>query len=995
MKHIYRRCIIGILMIYICLLMPQHVSAEELSGEIEVIINVNARDMQKYKDAFERKYPNATINDTTCYDYDNSIRERIQTGDYGDVLYVPAFFGSEHFWDYLEPLGTMDELSERYYFLEKGWLYGDILYGIPSYAYLMGFVYNTEIFDKAGIVEIPKTMDEFKYAMELIDKHTDAIPFCTNNAVGWTLNPWFNFPYIEMTGQADYKLSEFIFQENPFSEGEPYYESCKLLYDLVAAGLVENDVTKGNWYDSCVKLNNGEIGCLAIGSWALAQIRGAGANGDNIAFMAFPNSVEGKQYATASVDFSYGVSANSDNKELAKAYITFMLEESGYALDHENISIFKADLYPKSIQALGDIGVMLEKVEYDEKWNWFQDLKKDLDLFDVKEIQRIIETAAGIQDGSFESLMEEWNERWEKNRPKGMIKKEKPKAEESEPQKLLTARELQLSDIEVAYIKDHSTIKVGYQRKLAPFSFEEDGQFQGASFEVCSEIEKRTGLQMEYIGYDNSEDVIQALNNGEIDIAACIEKQGIYQRQLSYSKEYLSYTNALICRDDTSSELIEDKPAAVVAGEGKDYWSSVATTIPYDTLSESVVSVEKGNTYYTITNFYSANYYIRESMSKHLSLIPTTESESVHLGLAVGADDTLVAIINKCIYDIPESTVQMFVQKYMNIDNDDITIRRFIETNPVFCIGVISVVFVIILLLVTVILTERTKNSQKRALDMKRYEIISNLSNEYIFEYTYATDTIKFDSKFLEEFSFCGEVSCKEYEGNNHELNQILKYVESLKENQESVIFKMNKENGKREWYKMIGFPVRDNNGTSIQMIGKIISAQKEMEERETIKTKAETDPLTQLYNRDGFASRTQGLGSPKMIAILDIDNFKQVNDTLGHVGGDEVLKLLARQLEQIMGKEAVLSRYGGDEFMVAIAQQSKEDIRKRLETLVHAMDREMEYGGMKKAISISLGAVYCKDEQVTIEELLKRADEALYDTKNAGKNGYCMVEWV
>lgn len=995
MRHIFRGCKLIIMMIFMCLLMPQYVSAEELSGEIEVIINVNESNMQKYKEAFERKYPNAKINYTTYHDYDRAVKERIESGDYGDVLYVPSYFSSESFWKYLEPLGTMDELSEKYYFVEKGWIYGDTLYGIPSYAYLMGFVYNKEVFDKAGIVEIPKTIDEFKHAMELIDKHTNAIPLCTNNSIDWALNPWFTYPYIEMTGQADYKLAEFIYQEYPFSEGNPHYKVYRLLYDLVAEGLVEPNVLEGDWYNTCVKLNNGEIGCFAIGSWALEQIRSAGVNGDDVAFMAFPNEVEGEQYVTASVDFSYGVSAKSKNKELAKAYVTFMLEESGYALDLENISIFKADLYPKSIQALGDINVMLEKIEYDEKWNLYQELKKGLNLYDAKEIQRIIETAAGVRVGSFESIIEDWNIRWERNRPEGMKKPQDNSQTEMITKELLTTRELQLSNVEIMYISENPIIRVGYLRGNAPFSFESEGEFLGASYEICEEIKARTGLQLEYIGYNNTEEVIQALDNGEIDIAACIEKQEANKRRLSYSKAYLTYTNALICKDENSIEAIGDKIAAVVVGEEKDYWDGVDSILSFDTLSESVKSVENGNAYYTITNFYSANYYIREIMSKNLSMIPTTDSETLHLGFAIGANDTLVAIINKCIYDIPESTVQMFVQKHMNIDNGEITLKRFIEANSLFSITIITAVFLVILILVTVILTERMINSQKRALDMKRYEIISNLSNEYIFMYTYETDTVKFDSKFSEEFSFGGDIIRKEYAGDNFELNQLLKYIDKLKENQEPVTFRMSRENGTYEWYKMIGFPVVDKNDVVIQMIGKIVSVQKEMEEHESIKTKAEKDPLTQLYNRDGFASRTQELQTPKMIAIMDIDNFKKVNDTLGHVGGDEALKLFARKLEEIMGRDAILARYGGDEFLVATSLMAENDVRERFEKLVHAMDREMEYNGLTKKLSISLGAVYCKDEGVSVEELLKRADEALYETKSAGKNGYRMVAWT
>lgn len=996
MKTLWKRCMIMILILCLACSFPYPVQAEELSGELEVLIHVNASEMQKYKEAFEKKYPNATVKYTTYHEYDTRVKERMETGDYGDVLYVPSFFGEIEFKKYLEPFGTIEELSEKYYFLEKGWIYDNVLYGIPSYTYLMGFAYNTEVFEKAGVTSVPKSIDEFLHAMGLIKKHTDAIPFYSNCAVDWALNPWFSFPYIEMTGQDDYKLNSFIFEKNPFSEGSNHYQAYKLLYDMVANGYAEVNVMGSTWYDACVKLNNGEVGCIAIGSWAINQIRSAGGNGNNIAFMTFPYRVDGKQYATAAVDYSYGIASNSDNKELAKAYVTFMLEESGYALDHENISIYKADLYPKSIQQLGDIGVMVEKIEYDRNWNYYSMLSKDLSLTNPAEIQRIIQAAAGIRKENFDSIMQEWNQRWEQNRTsemkKQIVNSDMPKIEEAE-KSVLGVRQLQMSAAEQNYIAENPTVKVGYLKNFAPFSYEEEGQFQGASYEICEEIKKTTGLEMEYVGFAHTQEMMDALTSGMIDVVACIEKH-TKQRNIQYSKAYISYANAIVLRDDENAELIDTYQLVAVEGEERDYWSAVEKLHYFDTLKECIEHIENNSRHYTITNFYSANYYIRDNRSNHVSFIPSVDADSMHFGFGKNANDSLIAIINKCVYSIPESTVQLYVQKHMNVVDDNVTLRDFIEARPLFCLAVVTVLFAIILTQVTILLSERAKNSQKRELDMKRYEILSNLSDEYIFEYTYENDCVKFDSKFAETFSFSGEVFCEQYRGDNLELNQILKYIILLKESQESVVFQLKRANGGQEWYKMIGFPVEDSNGATVTMIGKIVSAQKEMEEKESIRTKAETDALTRLYNREGLKMRMQEVKAPIVVAILDIDDFKQVNDTLGHTGGDEALKLLARALEKHMGENAILARYGGDEFVILLSQVSEDEARIRIRSLVHAMDTELTFGKATKQISISVGAVYCINQEMGVDVLLKRADEELYQAKKAGKNAYRLHIW-
>lgn len=116
--------------------------------------------------------------------------------------------------------------------------------------------------------------------------------------------------------------------------------------------------------------------------------------------------------------------------------------------------------------------------------------------------------------------------------------------------KIWKDREFQLSTTELAFIQSTPSIKVGYLRHQAPFSMERDGQFQGASYEICAEITQKTGLQMEFIGYNNTQELLQALDSNEIDTAACIEKQDILPKNIVYSREYITYANALIKKEN-------------------------------------------------------------------------------------------------------------------------------------------------------------------------------------------------------------------------------------------------------------------------------------------------------------------------------------------------------------------------------------------------------------------------------------------------------------
>jgi len=175
--------------------------------------------------------------------------------------------------------------------------------------------------------------------------------------------------------------------------------------------------------------------------------------------------------------------------------------------------------------------------------------------------------------------------------------------------------------------------------------------------------------------------------------------------------------------------------------------------------------------------------------------------------------------------------------------------------------------------------------------------------------------------------------------------------------------------------------------------------AQQELEEANKRLSKlARTDPLTGLSNRRDvyekieyeirrFERSKEGFA----IVIGDIDDFKDVNDNLGHDAGDFVLFSLAHQIRSMLRKQDVVGRWGGEEFIMMLpntkldgAKIITEKIRKSIE------DKVMHYKGKEISITITFGiAVF--DEMQPMNDCIKRADTALYEGKRKGKN--CVVE--
>ncbi len=157
------------------------------------------------------------------------------------------------------------------------------------------------------------------------------------------------------------------------------------------------------------------------------------------------------------------------------------------------------------------------------------------------------------------------------------------------------------------------------------------------------------------------------------------------------------------------------------------------------------------------------------------------------------------------------------------------------------------------------------------------------------------------------------------------------------------------------------------------------------------------TDPLTQIANRRGMMrafetekARMERSGGTLSIGLLDVDNFKKLNDQMGHQTGDEALKFLARRVGELLRPGDVVARYGGEEFVVILPETSVDEGQQILTRLQRTLSAEFFTHEDKKVfITFSAGVtLYRTDEP--IEGALERADIALYEAKRTGKNRTC-----
>lgn len=179
-----------------------------------------------------------------------------------------------------------------------------------------------------------------------------------------------------------------------------------------------------------------------------------------------------------------------------------------------------------------------------------------------------------------------------------------------------------------------------------------------------------------------------------------------------------------------------------------------------------------------------------------------------------------------------------------------------------------------------------------------------------------------------------------------------------------------------------------------------LLDTQRELVEDNTLLARlASTDSLTGLFNRSHINSelkkehsRFQRHNQPFGIILLDIDHFKQVNDTYGHDVGDKVLVQLSKLLEKAVRNHDYASRWGGEEFLIACTAINDNDLLPIAETIRQRVSNT-DFG-LASDLTISLGCAIIQPNE-TIDQLVKRADVALYAAKNNGRNQTVVSEFV
>ncbi|MBV2235290.1 MAG: diguanylate cyclase [Sterolibacterium sp.] len=281
-------------------------------------------------------------------------------------------------------------------------------------------------------------------------------------------------------------------------------------------------------------------------------------------------------------------------------------------------------------------------------------------------------------------------------------------------------------------------------------------------------------------------------------------------------------------------------------------------------------------------------------------------------------------------------------------------------------------------------------------------------AGDVIWDWNAVTNTIDYSARWKQLLGYTEDTSAEEIGAWNDRIHPddraaVERNNAALLDGQTATTtleLRLRDRNGQWKWTLSRGMVMqRDAQGRPLRIAGTLTDISQLKAQQQKLEQLAHFDPLTGVPNRFLLNTRLQqtlGAARPQgqLIAIsyMDLDGFKEINDTYGHDVGDSLLVAVTQRLRHILRECDMLARIGGDEFVILMADLEDEAAcRTLLQRLLASVCAPIRLNELKLQISASIGVTLYPNDAASAEQLLRHADQAMYQAKQAGKNRYCI----
>lgn len=307
---------------------------------------------------------------------------------------------------------------------------------------------------------------------------------------------------------------------------------------------------------------------------------------------------------------------------------------------------------------------------------------------------------------------------------------------------------------------------------------------------------------------------------------------------------------------------------------------------------------------------------------------------------------------------------------------------------------------------VIVDMSEQDALTRKLRVENTKSTMIFDKADEIIYDLNFLTGVVQVSQSMYKKLGwtlpkqFAKNAGMKEilqawhvYDEDSTIMEEFINALRSSKKDMASTL-RLYRADKTSLWCEITAYLTLTEQGEFLSIVGMIKDVDKEVKEQRRLKRTASTDALTGLYNKVAFEQivkdyLAEGKDPDGVLVFLDLDHFKDVNDNLGHLMGDQVLLDTAQILRKHFVQVDCLGRFGGDEFCVLLKDIPEITLQDRIFWLLKKLRRTYGRGDKKVTVTGSIGYARIKDAGKNYETLLDAADQALYQAKNKGRNQF------
>lgn len=561
--------------------------------------------------------------------------------------------------------------------------------------------------------------------------------------------------------------------------------------------------------------------------------------------------------------------------------------------------------------------------------------------------------------------------------------------------------EFNLTGEEKSYLIDKEPIKMCISANWTPFeNLDKDNKYVGLGADYYSIIEKNLSTKFELIKTDTPNEALNFIKDNKCDFLSLAVKTSLMESELNLSSTIFKIPLVIATKLNVPFvNKLEDLKNQKIAVPGKyiniDFFKNKYSNldiVEVENAQEGLKLLKEGKVYGFVGTLYTVSYRIQTEYFNDLKIAGKISDE---LEFVVGVkknDEVLLNILQKSINNIDSSQMKELMNKW--------AFTIYEKTIDYTLIWQIIVPFILIFIFGMFFYT-KLKLLNGRLSDQKKFiNTILDIQPNMIFIIN-KTESV-FANKFLLDFFDC----------KNLEAFQQKYFCLAQTFIQEDLYFHLGKIDDNSTWIENILKLKSDKRIVSIlhptTKTTKIFNVSiVELEEEQylisltdisdtilkqiQLEDKSIHDKLTGAFNREYFESHYKLIINEYtkenhllIFSILDIDFFKKVNDTYGHDIGDRVLKQFVEIIQNSSRNDDLIIRWGGEEFILLLKVKSVDNAKIILEKIRKSIDNAFFEGA--EHISCSIGATTYKENE-KIEDSFKRADEALYEAKNNGRN--------